>query len=481
MNNLRYKKIKPSGYWTETTTINEIRIVVANLGHFPTQEELGKLKRYDLNNAITKHGGYNKFRIVLGEEIIKRQKNYWTEENILNELQKTIETLGYFPRIYELDKIGKSNLRGAIIQHGGINKFRDMLGYTLAKKSAGFWTEENTKSELKKVIKNIGHFPTINEVEKLYGSSLRRAIIIYGGFNKFRKLLGYQETHKPSGYWTKENTIKELGLVIDRLGHFPTQTELQKQHQQSLAVAISKHGSFNEFGMLFGYTNIKKPNAYWSEQKTLNELKKIVVKGGRFPTGCELTDKYGNSSLQRSLSQYGGINKFREAMGYPTSLYEKYISELMSYIGKRGKNSERIVIEISTDWCRIHNKPDLQYNVRLAKGNVLEIVCPLEKRIGIDVTNTESKFAVQNKWIKKDYYKYLDELWVVVFSDSFTDEDYIIWNKNSPHNVKVMTINTFLKELDYSIDAQTQQKIDRYCRCTFHTKNELNPTKSIKE
>ncbi len=42
-------------------------------------------------------------------------------------------------------------------------------------------------------------------------------------------------------------------------------------------------------------------------------------------------------------------------------------------------------------------------------------------------------------------------------------------------------INTFLKELDYSIDIQMQQKIDRYCRCTFHTKDELNPTKNIKE
>lgn len=481
MKNSKCKIIRPSGYWTETRTINEVKIVIANIGHFPTQGELEKLKRYDLNNAITKHGGATKFRKLLGYEQSGNKCKYWSEKTITDELKVVIALLGHFPLTSELDDLDKSDLRGAITQHGGINKFRTLMGYIPTKKSARFWTEENTMNELKKVIDKLGHFPSLKEAEEIYGSSLRRAIIMHGGFSKFRKILGYQETHKPLRYWTEENTIHELGLVIDKLGHFPTQTELQKQRKQSLALAIAKYGGFNKFGRLFSYTNVKKPNAYWSEERTLNELKKIVVKGERFPTGNELTYKYGNSSLQRALSQYGGINKFREAMGYPISLYEKYISELMSYLGKRGKNSERIVIDISIDWCRIHNKPELQYNIRLAKGNVIEIVCPLEKQIGIDVTNTESKFAVQSKWTKKDYYNYLDELWVVVFSDSFTEEDYIIWNKTSPDNVKVMTIYTFLKELDYSIDAQTQQKIDRYCKCTFHTKDELNPIKSTKE
>ncbi len=107
--------------------------------------------------------------------------------------------------------------------------------------------------------------------------------------------------------------------------------------------------------------------------------------------------------------------------------------------------------------------------------NVIEFVCNTGRSIGIDVTNTKNTNgkSIRNKYRHKDYSKHLDELWIVVFSDVFTSQDYDLWNDESPENVKVMSIDEFLEELDYSADEATRCKIGKFCECTFRSKEEL--------
>jgi len=152
---------------------------------------------------------------------------------------------------------------------------------------------------------------------------------------------------------------------------------------------------------------------------------------------------------------------------------------MSSYNARRGKSSEKIVKQILQDYCILHNLPEPQYNVKLTKGSILEFVCNTNKIIGIDVTNTKSQNGknIYKKWLKKDYHNYLDELWIVIFSNIFTESDYIKFNNDSPSNVKIMSIYTFLKELDYSLDELTKTKIDKYCLCTFHTKEQFREMK----
>jgi len=52
--------------------------VIAELGHFPKQQELDNSCRYDLMNAIARNGGMNEFRTMLGHELNKKPNGYWT-------------------------------------------------------------------------------------------------------------------------------------------------------------------------------------------------------------------------------------------------------------------------------------------------------------------------------------------------------------------------------------------------------------------
>lgn len=412
--------------------------------------------------------------------MIKRKRkppNYWTEEKITNELENIIEKLGYFPTRKKLIEIKKYGLPYAIFKYGGSNYFRKKLGYNNCYKPNGYWTEDNIIKEIKKVIDKIGHFPTRNELDKIKKFSLARALSDNGGVNYFREKMGYEIVHQEDGFWTEENIIKEYKKIIEEIGYFPSNIELIKIKRFGLMKALTKNNGPNYFRRKMGYEIIQQDFGYWTIENIINELEKIIKNIGHFPTYSEL-DKMKKFGLSHAINNNGGFLYFKELLGISVSAQEKYTSELMSYIGKRGKASEDIIYKILSEYCETNELPLPDLNVKLAKGNILEFVCGVGKNIGIDVTNTKASkrsavTTISNKWRKKDYHFYLDELWVVVFTDVLSLEDYDKLNSNSPENVKVFSIEGFLKELDFSADQHMKNKINKFEACSFHNKEEM--------
>lgn len=345
---------------------------------------------------------------------------------------------------------------------------------TMTRKPIGYWTEETIISELKMVIKDIGYFPTHNELNNMGISGLAGIIERCGGVNYFREKMGCDLLRKPPGFWTEETIISELKLAIDEANHFPSQNEL-KIGKNDLLNAISRHGGLNYFREKIGYELLKKAKGYWTKENTTSELKMVFDKLGHFPTYSELI-KMGKGDLIHGIQNHGGSNYFMKKYGITPSMRQKYLSKLSSYTNKRGQKSEQFVKDIITEWTNTHNKPIPNCNVKLSKGNIIEFVCELDKKIGIDVTNTKSSKPatheqIRKKWRHKDYCLYLDELWIVVFTDILTPVDYEKLNQKSPDNVKVFSIEGFLTELDYS--TENLDKIDQLNKCTFHNKEEI--------
>lgn len=418
MNSLTQNNIrKLPGYWTEGTILDELRVVIRDLDHFPSHTEMVSAGKNGLSLAISRQGKIDKFRKLLGYKSSHKHNGYWSDESITNDLTSIIEELGYFPSYPDLVEMNKTDLKSIINNSGGLNKFRELLGYKPIRKH-GYWTEEITTNGLKLVINKLGHFPNGNELEKMSRNDLKVAISKRGGFNKFRKMLGYELIRK-RGYWTEETIIHEVRLIIEEIGHFPSYSELLNKERDDLAGAIDNHGGMSYFWKIFGIDPTQK---------------------------------------------------------------QKIQSKISSYIRKRGANSEKIVKELITKWCYAHNLPQPDFNVKLVKGNVIEFVCETDKRIGIDVTNTKASrntaySTIKRKWNRKQYHLHLDELWIIVFSDVLTNSDYIKFNNQSPDNVKVMSINTFIEELQITVDDNLQFKIDNYNTCTFHNKDDFSKPK----
>lgn len=469
-------KKRGNGYWTKENTILNLNLIINNIGHFPTQNELENIGRDDLRGAIYLHGGIEKFRLLLGYNLLQKPIGFWTEEKTIDELKVLITSINHFPSQKELHKLNRYDLNNAIRKNGGYPRFRQLMGYEIIKKSNGYWTEEKIIKELALIIDSIGHFPTQDELLHINKSYISSAIRRKGGLNKFRLLLGYETIKHARGYWTDDMIVSELKFIINKLGHFPSDDELKSMNKTTLSVMMWRNGGYHKFRTLVGADFVKMPNHYWSDEKIINELNLIINKLKRFPTQRELI-KMDKGDLVHAMFNNGGVIKYIKLLGY-LFIYKGYISATRSYVTKRGKNSEIIVRYIIEDYCKINNIPPPSYNVKLSKGNVVEFVCDTGKKIGIDVTNNKtSKSSIVRKWTRKDYYKHLDELWIVVFSDLFTNQDYNKFNYISPPNVKVMSIYQFIEELNYSLDEHTKSKIDKYCKCNFHTKEEFIKSK----
>lgn len=459
--------------WFKDNTISEFKSISEKLGHPPSQKELNELKKSSLVKAIVKYGGMREFRDILGYEQKRVPDGYWSDKIIEEKINVIISDIGHFPTQKELNLLKEQKLLSAINTHGGLNYFRKLMGYELLQKPRGYWkTDENIIKELDLIINKIGHFPVHDEIIKNVGNGLIIAINRRGGINRFRELMGYEPFRAPVGYWTDETICDTLNSIIKEIGHFPSQLKLYNMGRSDLMHGITDHGGINHFRELFGYEPIHKPDGFWNDETIVLELNPIIKEIGHFPNRSDLSCMDRND-LMGAIASHGGWFRFQELCGYNISVYKKELSKKLSYTGKRGKKSEKIVKEIITEWATQNNLPSPQYNVKLSQGNVIEFICSTNKKIGIDVTNTESKCVVSRKWTRKDYYKHLDELWIVVFSDVFTQSDYHKWNQESPSNVKVMSIQQFIDELDYSTDESTKSKIDRYCACTFHTKEEF--------
>lgn len=119
---------KTRNSWTDETIMIELELIIKELSHFPVERELRNMNKHALRNAISKHGGITRFRKLLGYKLLRKPCNYWNEKKIILELNKIIENLGFFPTKREICEMGKGDLSNAIINHGGFIKFRIMFG-----------------------------------------------------------------------------------------------------------------------------------------------------------------------------------------------------------------------------------------------------------------------------------------------------------------------------------------------------------------
>ncbi len=327
--------------------------------------------------------------------------------------------------------------------------------------------ENEVLLELEKFIHGHEHFPKVRELVNLKEQRLIYNIYKNGGFNKFRLLLGYEIQVRKYGYWNDNTIVQEINIVITKIGHFPTPTELHNTRRSDLSHAIVRRGGFNKFRNLMGYELLQKTD-YWNDETFKKEMNDVSVGFGYFPTASELYE-IGRADLLRQINNRGGICNVRKLLGYP--LID--ISNIYAYYSKRGKKAEDILESILKDYCIQRNIKLPEKNVSLNKSRIIEFVCNTNKKIGIDVTTTRRKSHITEKWTEKEYYKYLDELWIIPLYLEFTSEDYVQWNNNSPDNVKVMTIYQFCNELQYDLDESTKNKLKNMEQCTFHSKDKF--------
>lgn len=182
----------------------------------------------------------------------------------------------------------------------------------------GYWKNPgNIDKEIKVAIDRLGHFPTQAELNKTGYSYLAAAISKNGGLFALKKRLGYELDSKPRQYWNNEQNVEnELKATIQELGHFPSGKELSSLNKTSLAKAIPRfYGGFPQARIKFGFSLVRKERSNQSIEDIALEVSEIIERVGHFPTSQELREIDGGL-LSIITKSYGGLVSLRERMGY---------------------------------------------------------------------------------------------------------------------------------------------------------------------
>jgi len=324
---------KPNGYWKSVdNTKTETRKAMQEQGwtELPNIRILRKSGYSDLVSAISvHHGGFHKFRVILGQENKIAPKGYLTvHKNIQFEAKRIMEKEGWaeLPSGRTLQKRGHGSFLHAVdVHHGGLPALRNFLDQNRLNKPHGAWKSlDYTQAEARRAMQEEGwkKLPGANLLARKNYSSLSRSITVYhGGFHKFRRSLGQRELQRPYGYWMNvENAKKEALRAMEEQGwdELPNDKSLNKHGYSSLTRAIGKyHKGMRAFRKILEQKQKRERVGDWKDLTfTFEKARKAMQEQGwvELPSGNVVSDR-GYGGLISAIEKYhGGINYFRQLL-----------------------------------------------------------------------------------------------------------------------------------------------------------------------
>lgn len=406
---LTYTK-KQQGYWDEFTNLkSELLDFIKEQGTqgvMPTAAELRKAGRNDIINALQKHRGHQSIAELLGLTYTQKRRGYWNEfANLKRELVDFIQkhgTLGMMPTKTELQQAGRKDLIHGLDKHGGYQTVAELLGLEVVytAKPSGYWDDfTNVERELLEFIGKQGTFgvmPTHGELQKARRTDLTVGIRKHGGYQSIAKRLALKLAYnaKSPRYWNDfSNLERELVAFINERGThglMPTSEDLKKAGNNSLSIAISKHGGFSKVAQKLGLqlTHTLKPRGYWNDLTNVErELLAFVEEHGTpgvMPTN-EAIKRAGCSSLAYAIQQHGGFSIVARCFGLTYTSPQHINPRTASEVEKTARaiqplaesnllsSAQVMVILRRAGLLSYRNQRILRLNASLARGNHNEI------------------------------------------------------------------------------------------------------------
>ena len=242
-------------------------------------------------------GGYESTRQKFGETDIRKPAAYWSDiDNVKREAKKIIKEFGYLPGKRELCNKRHSSFAASVVKrHGGFRKFRKLLGEDQKRVSDGHWKDpRNIEREIKrfKLEQGYDYLPTQKELGELGYSSLSAAISSFypGGIEGYRErnndFTPNQTRRKTTG------KTPEMLKLEKRFGE-PIEDYLGRMYESHSSCELAKKLKVSEPTVLLWLRNFgievrnqshartfraKKPTKeelnrlYWEEGKSKKEL-----------------------------------------------------------------------------------------------------------------------------------------------------------------------------------------------------------------
>ncbi|MFB5089474.1 hypothetical protein PGC35_20200 [Psychrobacillus sp. PGGUH221] len=305
------------------------------IGHFPSTNDLIKIKENGIISAIHQHGGLS--AIYKEMNVTVKRMRWETLEDVVNVYKNLYDELGRMPTFHDLKARNLQSIRNMVKKFGGIQTIYKKLCIVPTIKPYGYWNDiENVIKELRKIEEEIKHFPSSDELKKMGGNtSLITAIQKkHGGYNKVRDFFSEPSKHVPPAYYSDfENVLAVIEICTQKVGHFPTIVELESFRPGIKFGILKYHEGYKKVRNLLNQKHLSVPPGYWKNFDNIrNEIELLIDKLGGFPTIKDM-NRYGPPGLSTAIAVHvGGVTILREKLGIPPrfkSQFEKRIKSIL--------------------------------------------------------------------------------------------------------------------------------------------------------
>jgi len=302
----------------------EVRRILRKYDRIPSTRELQELGHGGLASAIEKYSSITEVRQAHGfaEENRRVLDKYENWDFFATEFKQVIADVGTFPTSNQLQALGKSHLETATYKfHRSLRHVRERLGFQPTSRPKKYWNEySNVIKETKLLVEQYGDLPSSGTLQKIgYGSFVQAVCNFHGGFHKLRNDLGLKNHAMPSGTWSRPVIKKQFSAILCEHGRVPTTKELKEKGRSQLLAAIEKYfGGLRNIAIECGVHERDLPtqDGYWQIWENLeSELKKIIEQLEGFPTDQDFLI-LGAGSVRNALRYFGGLRAVRKRMGF---------------------------------------------------------------------------------------------------------------------------------------------------------------------
>ena len=220
--------------WTKDQIIKEIKQIQQHFGYIPHAKDLPQLGYKGLHSgAVSKFGNWGNALALAGFKIMRRR---WNKEKVVKELRLLYEKTGKIPNYGELYREGEKGLPQAARKYHG-SWVNAMRAAGLKAHRNDYWTKEQLIEELKREVRKIGHVPSGKELKRKGRCDLvSSGSKFFGGYNNYLIAAGFKPVLTPN-IWTGDNIKKELHLIAKHLKRTPTERDLVALDKRTLIPA----------------------------------------------------------------------------------------------------------------------------------------------------------------------------------------------------------------------------------------------------
>ena len=283
---------------------------------------LFKIKRHDLNSAISKSGlGIAYFQKKFGYKSRKPLKYWKSLDNLINEIKPHIKN-NKFPALQYMQRNIKGGVLNSIYYFGGPDKVAEIMGCDKIEHNVYKADDGHFLNSIYELI--FDNYLYVNKIphkvnEEICPESKYRYDFKIDDY--YIEIWGYEKDR--TGYvhdlYNKKRILKEelyknnnLKLISIEAELFKNPTEKVKSYFDELVANCNFKPTSNNSLLII--ENTIKHAYYWDEEKIIDELKILIPKLGKFPTHQELY-KLNLGGLRDAIVQHGGINYFTEKLG----------------------------------------------------------------------------------------------------------------------------------------------------------------------